>query len=114
MAKFGGFPGTGGGNMNNLLRQAQKMQADMEKTQADIEAKEFDVTSGGGAVTITMNGKKKVKAVKINPEVLDKDDVEMLEDLILTALNEGFEKAEALVESEMKKYNVPGGLTGLL
>ncbi len=114
MAKFGGFPGMGGGNMNNLLRQAQKMQADMEKTQADIEAKEFDVTSGGGAVTITMNGKKKVKAVKINPEVLDKDDVEMLEDLILTALNEGFEKAEALVESEMKKYNVPGGLTGLL
>ena len=73
MAKFNGFPGMGGGNMNQLLRQAKKMQADMEKTQADIEAKEFDVSSGGGAVTITMNGKKKVKAIKINPEVIDKE-----------------------------------------
>ena len=114
MAKFGGFPGMGGANMNQLLRQAQKMQADMEKTQADIEASEFDVTSGGGAVTITMNGKKKVKSIKINPEAVDKDDVEMLEDLILTALNEGYQKAEDLLEREMKKYNVPGGLNGLL
>ena len=114
MAKFGGFPGMGGANMNQLLRQAQKMQADMEKTQADIEAKEFDVTTGGGAVTITMNGKKKVKAIKINPEVVDKEDVEMLEDLILTALNEGYQKAENLVENEMSKFNVPGGLNGLL
>ena len=73
MAKFGGFPGMGGGNMNNLLRQAQKMQADMEKTQADIEAKEFDVTSGGGAVTITMNGKKKVKDIFID-EKINKED----------------------------------------
>lgn len=114
MARFNGFPGMGGGNMNQLLRQAQKMQADMEKTQADIEAKEFDVTSGGSAVTVTMNGKKKVKAIKINPEVIDKDDVEMLQDLILTALNEGYERAEALVEAEMRRYNVPGGLNGLL
>lgn len=114
MAKFGGFPGMGGANMNQLLRQAQKMQADMEKTQADIEAKEFDVTTGGGAVIITMNGKKKVKAVKINPDVVDKDDVEMLEDLILTALNEAYQKAEELVEKEMGRYNVPGGLNGLL
>ena len=114
MAKYGGFPGMGGANMNQLLRQAQKMQADMEKTQADIEAKEFDITTGGGAVTITMNGKKKVKAIKINPDVVDKDDVEMLQDLILSALNEGFEKAEALVEAEMRRYNVPSGLNGLL
>lgn len=114
MAKFNGFPGMGGGNMNQLLRQAQKMQADMEKTQADIEAKEFDITTGGGAVTITMNGKKKVKKISINPDVVDKDDVEMLEDLILTALNEGFDRAEALVEAEMRRYNVPGGLNGLL
>ena len=101
-------------NMQAIMRQAQKMQADMEKTQADIEAKEFDITTGGGAVTITMNGKKKVKGIKINPEVVDKEDVEMLEDLILTALNEGFEKAEALVEAEMRRFNVPGGLNGLL
>lgn len=114
MAKFGGFPGMGGANMNQLLRQAQKMQADMEKTQADIEAKEFDVTTGGGAVTITMNGKKKVKSVKINPDAVDKEDVEMLEDLILTALNEAYQKAEELVEKEMSRYNVPGGLNGLL
>ena len=114
MAKFNGFPGMGGANMNQLLRQAQKMQADMEKTQADIEAKEFDITTGGGAVTITMNGKKKVKAIKIKPDVVDKDDVEMLEDLILTALSEGYQKAESLVESEMSRYNVPGGLNGLL
>ena len=115
MARFGGgFPGMGGANMNQLLRQAQKMQADMEKTQADIEAKEFDITTGGGAVTIRMNGKKKVKSIKINPEVVEKEDVEMLEDLLLTALNEGFQKAEDLVEAEMRRYNVPGGLSGLL
>lgn len=114
MAKFNGFPGMGGGNMNQLLRQAQKMQADMEKTQADIESKEFDVTSGGGAVTITMNGKKKVQAIKINPEVVDKEDVEMLQDLILTALNEAYQKAEDLVAKEMSRFNVPGGLNGLL
>lgn len=114
MAKFNGFPGMGGGNMNQLLRQAQKMQADMEKTQAEIEAKEFDVTTGGGAVTVTMNGKKKIIGIKINPEVVDKDDVEMLQDLLLSACNEAYQKAEELVETEMKRYNVPGGLNGLL
>ena len=77
MAKFGGYPGMGG-NMNQLLRQAQKMQADMMKTQEEIEAKEFEVTSGGGAVTITMNGKKILKGIKIKPEVVDPNDVEML------------------------------------
>ncbi len=113
MAKFGGYPGMGG-NMNQLLKQAQKMQADMMKTQEDIEAKEFEVTSGGGAVTITMNGKKILKGIKIKPEVVDPEDVEMLEDLILTAINEGTKKAEELVEAEMRRYNVPGGLNGLL
>ena len=103
----------GGGNMNQLLRQAQKMQADMEKTQADIEAKEFEIATGGGAVTITMNGKKKVKAIKIKPEVVDKDDVEMLEDLIMTAVNEGIKKAEEIAEGEMGKFNIPSGFNGL-
>lgn len=114
MARFGGYPGMGGGNMNQLLRQAQKMQADMLKTQEEIEAKEVEVTSGGGAITLTMTGKKRVKSIKIKPEVVDSDDVEMLEDLIMTAVNEGISKVEEISESEMKKYNIPGGLGGLL
>ena len=114
MARFGGYPGMGGGNMNQLLRQAQKMQADMMKTQEEIEAKEFEVTSGGGAITLTITGKKRIKSIKIKPEVVDTDDVEMLEDLIMTAVNEGISKVEEVTESEMKKYNIPGGLGGLL
>ncbi|MBO5142259.1 MAG: YbaB/EbfC family nucleoid-associated protein [Clostridia bacterium] len=110
----GGFPGMGGGNMNQLLKQAKRMQEDMMKTQEDIEAKEFEVSSGGGAVTIVMNGKKIIKSIKIKPEVVDPNDVEMLEDLILTAVSEGVKKAEEVVEAEMGKFNVPGGLNGLL
>lgn len=114
MARFnGGFP-MGGANMNQLLKQAKKMQEDMMKTQEDIEAKEIEVSSGGGAVTVVMNGKKIIKSIKIKPEVVDPNDVEMLEDLILTAVSEGVRKAEELVEAEMGKYNVPGGLNGLL
>jgi DNA-binding YbaB/EbfC family protein len=112
MAKFGGFPG--GGNMNNLLRQAQKMQTDMMKTQEEIEAKEFEVTSGGGAVTVKMTGKKKLTSIKIKPEVVNPEDVEMLEDLVLTAINEAASKADEILEAEMRRYNVPGGLGGLL
>ena len=116
MSKFngfgGGYPGMGG-NMNQLLKQAKQMQNDMMKTQEDIEAKEFEVTSGGGAVTIVMNGKKIIKSIKIKPEVVDPNDVEMLEDLILTAVSEGVKKADEIVESEMGKFNIPGGLNGL-
>ena len=114
MARHGGFPGMGGGNMQQLMRQAQKMQADMMKTQEEIEAKEFETTSGGGAVTVTMNGKKLLKGIKIKPEVVDPEDVEMLEDLILTAITEATKKADEIVEAEMRRYNVPGGLNGLL
>ena len=115
MSKFGGFPGgMGGANMNQLLKQAQKMQADMMKTQEDIEAKEVEVTSGGGAITLTMTGKKRVKSIKINPDVVDKEDVEMLEDLVITAVNEGISKIEEISETEMKKYNIPGGFGGLM
>ena len=114
MARFGGYPGMGGGNMNQILKQAQKMQADMLKTQEDIEAKEIEVTSGGGAITLVMTGKKRIKSIKIKPEVVDNDDVEMLEDLIMTAVNEGISKIEEVAENEMKKYNIPGGLGGLL
>lgn len=114
MARFGGYPGMGGGNMNQLLKQAQKMQADMLKTQEDIESKEIEVTSGGGAVTLVMTGKKRIKSIKIKPEVVDNDDVEMLEDLIMTAVNEGITKVEEVAENEMRKYNIPNGLGGLL
>ena len=116
MSKFngyGGFPGMGG-NMNQLLKQAKQMQSDMMKTQEDIEAKEFEVTSGGGAVKIVMNGKKIVKSIKIKPEVVDPNDVEMLEDLILTAITEGIKKADSIVEQQMGRFNIPGGLDGLL
>lgn len=114
MARFGGYPGMGGGNMNQLLKQAQKMQADMLKTQEDIEAKEIEVTSGGGAITLIMTGKKRIKSIKIKPEVVDSNDIEMLEDLIMTAVNEGISKVEEVAENEMKKYNIPGGLGGLM
>ena len=117
MSKFngygGGFPGMGG-NMSQLLKQAKQMQNDMMKSQEEIEAKEFEVTSGGGAVKVVMNGKKIIKSIKIKPEVVDPNDVEMLEDLILTAVSEGVKKADEIVESEMGKFNIPGGLNGLL
>ena len=117
MSKFngygGGFPGMGG-NMSQLLKQAKQMQNDMMKSQEEIEAKEFEVTSGGGAVKVVMNGKKIIKSIKIKPEVVDPNDVEMLEDLILTAVSEGVKKADEIVESEMGKFNIPSGLNGLL
>lgn len=114
MSRFGGYPGMGGGNMNQLLKQAQKMQAEMLKTQEDIEAKEVEITSGGGAITLVMTGKKRIKSIKIKKDVIDSDDVEMLEDLIMTAVNEGISKIEDVAENEMKKYNIPGGLGGLM
>lgn len=116
MARFNGYPGMGGGNngMAQLLRQAKKMQSDMMKSHTEIEEKEFEVTSGGGAVKVTMTGKKIIKAIKINPEVVDKEDTEMLEDLILTAVNEGIKRADDMMEEEMKKFNIPDGLNALL
>ena len=77
----------GGFNMNALMKQAQKMQADMEKMQAELETREFTASSGGGAVTAVVSGKL-LKSIKINPEVVDADDVEMLEDLVMAAVNE--------------------------
>lgn len=111
MAK-GGFPGFGGGNMNNLLKQAQMMQKKMQDMQEELEKKEFTATSGGGVVEAVANGKKELLSIKIKPEAVDPDDVEMLEDLILSAVNEAFKKAEAETAEEMKKItggiNMPG------
>ena len=106
MAK-GGFPGGfGGGNMNNLMKQAQKLQKDMEQAQKDLETKEFEASVGGGAVIVKANGKKEVIAIKIKPEVVDADDVEMLEDLVLSAVNEVLKKADE------ESANSMGKLTG--
>ena len=111
MAKRGGFPGGGmPGNMANLMKQAQKMQRQMEVTQKEMEEKEYEATAGGGAVTVKVSGKKEVTAIKIAEEVVDPDDIEMLEDLIMAATNEAFRAMEADSQAQMSKLT--GGLGG--
>ena len=112
MAKRGGFPGMGmPGNMNNLMKQAQKMQRQMEEKTKELEEKQYTATAGGGAVSVTVSGKKEVVAVKISPEAVDPDDVEMLEDLIVAATNEALRKCEEESQASMSK--ITGGLSGL-
>ena len=112
MARHGGFPGGAmPGNMNNLMKQAQRMQKQMEETTKELEEKEITATAGGGAVEVTVTGKKEVKAVKLDPEVVDPDDIEMLEDLIVAATNEALRKMEEISQAEMSK--ITGGLGGL-
>ena len=112
MAKKGGFPGMMPGNMNNMLKQVQKMQNDMQKMQEELSNKEFETTSGGGAVTVRVNGKKELLSIKIKEEVVDKDDVEMLEDLVVAAVSEAIRKADEMANTEMGKLtggiNFPG------
>jgi DNA-binding YbaB/EbfC family protein len=111
MAK-GGFSGFGGGgNMNNLMKQAQKMQKDMEKMQAELQEKEVEATAGGGAVKVIATGKKQIKEITINRDVVDPDDVEMLQDLVLAAVNEALRMADEMVNGEMSK--ITGGMGGL-
>ena len=112
MAKRGGFPGGMGmpGNMNNLMKQAQRMQKQMEETTKELEEKEVTAAAGGGAVEVTVTGKKEVKSVKLDPEVVDPDDIEMLEDLIVAATNEALRKMEEISQTEMAK--ITGGLGG--
>ncbi len=112
MAKRGGgFPGGMPGNMNNLMKQAQKMQRQMEETTKELEEKEVSATAGGGAVEVTVSGKKEVVKVKLAQEVVDPDDVEMLEDLIMAATNEALRKMEEISQQSMAK--ITGGLGGL-
>ncbi len=95
MAKRGGFPGGAmPGNMNNLMKQAQRMQRQMEEGQKELETKEFTASAGGGAVEVTVTGKKEVVKVKLSEEVVDPDDIEMLQDLIIAATNEALKQAE--------------------
>lgn len=109
MAK-GGFPGMG--NMNNMMKQVQKMQKKMTETQKELEEKEVEASAGGGAVNVRVNGKKEVLEITIDKDVVDPDDVEMLQDLILAAINEALRSAGKMVEDEMQKVtggiNIPG------
>jgi nucleoid-associated protein EbfC len=113
MAK-GGFQGGGMGNMNNMIKQAQKMQKDMMKVQEELEKRQIEASAGGGAVTVVVTGKKELVSIKIKPEVVDPDDVELLQDLILAAVNEAIRQAEEMVSGEMGKLTgglgIPGGM----
>ena len=112
MAKRGGFPGGMGmpGNMNNLMKQAQKMQRQMEEGQKELEAKEFSAKAGGGAVEVTVSGKKEVLKVQLSQEGVDPDDIEMLQDLIMAATNEALRMADEANNELMGKMT--GGLGG--
>lgn len=106
--------GMGGGpsNMQSMIKQAQKMQEDMAAMQEELESREYDIAAGGGVVTLKINGKKEILSVHIEPEVVDPDDIETLEDLIVAAVNEGIKKVETIHDQEMQKItgnmNLPG------
>ena len=110
----GGFPGMmGGANMQRLARQAQKLQQQMAKAQEELDAREFEATSGGGMVTAKVNGKRELLALTIKPEAVDPDDVEMLEDMVMAAVNEALRTAAETVEREMGKLTGGMGMPGL-
>ena len=106
--------GMGGGpsNMQSMLKQAQKMQEDMAQKQAELEEREYETSAGGGVVNVKINGKKEILSVKIDPEVVDPDDVETLEDLVTAAVNEAIKTVEAVSAEEMQKItgsmSIPG------
>ena len=114
MAKRGGFGGGMPGNMNNLMKQAQKMQRQMEEAQKELEEKEITAAAGGGAVEVTVSGKREVTKVKRSEYVVDPDDIEMLEDLIMAATNEALRQLEEFSANSMSKITggmgIPGGL----
>lgn len=114
MAKRGNFGGFGGGmgNMQNLMRQAQKLQEEALKAQNDIDNTDFSASSGGGMVNVVVSGKRQIKSLEIKPEVVDPDDIDMLQDLIMAAVNEALASAEKTREEKMNK--ISGGMGGLL
>lgn len=112
MARRGGFPGGGmPGNMNNLMKQAQKMQRQMEESQKALEEREFTASAGGSAVEVTVSGKREVTKVKLAEEVVDPEDIEMLEDLIMAATNEALRTMETEAGAAMAK--ITGGIGGM-
>lgn len=110
MAKFGGFGG--GANINNIMKQVQKAQKDMENMQKELEAKEYEATAGGNAVKVIISGKKEVKSIKLDKDIVDPDDIEMLEDLIVAAVNNALRMQEEDAADSMGKItggmNMPG------
>ena len=111
MSKRGGFPGGanfGGMNINKLMKEAKKMQEDMEKSQEELSTREFEGTAGGGAVSVKVSGSKELKEIKIQKDVVNPDDIEMLEDLILTCVNEALRKVDIAQSASFGKYNIPG------
>ena len=115
MGKYKGFAGAGmnqNRNVSNVVKQAQKMQEEMEKVQAEIEEKTVEATAGGGMVTVTASGKKEILSLKINPEAVDPEDVETLEDLVIVAVNDALKKAEDMMAEGMSAItgglNIPG------
>lgn len=111
--RAGKKPSTGGGSMQKQLQQMQAMQRKMEMMQAEIEEKEVQTTAGGGAVTATVNGKKEITKLEIKPEVVEPDDVEMLQDLIMVAVNEGLRQIDEISNAEMSKITGGLGIPGL-
>jgi hypothetical protein len=111
MAKKGGFPGGMPNNMGNLMKQAQKMQRQMEEAAKELEEKEVTAAAGGGAVEVTVSGKKEIVKVKLAEEVVDPDDIEMLEDLIMAATNEALRQIDEMSTNSMSQ--ITGGLGGL-
>ena len=112
MSKRGGFPGGMGGfggmNINQIMKEAKKMQADIQKSQEELGNKEFSATAGGGAIEVVVSGDKVIKSMTIKPEVVDPNDVEMLQDLIITCVNEAMGKVDSAQASELGKFNIPG------
>lgn len=115
MGKYKGFSGSGmntNKNMNSVIKQAQKMQEEMERVQEELEDKTVEATSGGGAVSVVVSGKKEVISLKISPDAVDPDDVETLEDLVMVAVNDAIKKADEMMAEGMSAVtgglNIPG------
>lgn len=111
MSKRGGFPGMGGFggmNINQLMKEAKKMQADLEKNQQELAEKEFEASAGGNAVSVKVNGQKQILDLKLQKEVVDPEDVEMLQDLIVTCINQAFKQVDDAQAASMGKFNIPG------
>jgi len=102
----------GGGSMNKMIKQAKQVQEQIVKMQEELKEREIETSAGGGAITIRVNGKQELIAIKISPEVVDLDDIEMLEDLVMAAVNEGIRQSHEMVSTEMAKitggFNIPG------
>ena len=108
------IPQQGGmGNMSEMIKKAQKMQEEMAATQAALEEKEYEISVGGGAVTVKINGKREFLALNIDPDVVDPDDVEMLSDILIAAINEAIKKVDSVSEEEMAKISGQMGLPGM-